>query len=66
MLTNKLELSIERDGNAYIGNYYRVSAWRGLQYLGEQIYAGYTRSESLRLARESVLERGGLGIWANK
>jgi hypothetical protein len=42
-----------------------VSAWRGMQYLGNQIYAGYTRAESLRLARESVLERGGLGIWAN-
>jgi len=65
MITNKLELSIERDGNAVIGNYYRVSAWRGMQYLGNQIYAGYTRAESLRLARESVLERGGLGIWAN-
>jgi len=66
MMTNKLELTIERDGNNVIGSYYRVSAWRGMQYLGQQIYAGYTRSESLRLARESVLERGGLGIWANR
>jgi len=65
MMTNKLELSIERDGNAVIGNYYRVSAWRGMQSLGNQIYSGYTRKESLSLARESVRERGGLGIYAN-
>ena len=61
----KVELTAYREGNNILGNYYRVSAWRGMQYLGQQIYAGYTRSESLRLARESVRERGGLGIWAN-
>lgn len=61
----KLELTITRDGNAVIGNYYRVSAWRGSSYLGEGIYAGYSKRESLRLARESIRERGGLGIWAN-
>lgn len=61
----RLELSITRDGNNVIGNFYRVTAWRGNSYLGEGIYAGYTRAESLRLARESVRERGGLGIFAN-
>lgn len=61
----RLELTISRDGNNILGRFYRVTAWRGDSYLGEGIYAGYTRSESLRLARESVQERGGLGIWAN-
>lgn len=65
MMTNKLEFNIERGGNAVIGSYYRVSAWRGMQYLGEQVFAGYTRKESLALARERVIERGGLGIYAN-
>lgn len=61
----KLEFNTYREGNNILGNYYRVTAWRGSSYLGEQIYAGYTRRESLSLARESVRERGGLGIYAN-
>jgi hypothetical protein len=64
-MSQKLELTATRDGNAIIGNFYRVSAWKGSTYLGEGIYAGYTKSESLRLARESVKERGGLGVFAN-
>ena len=61
----RLEFNIYRDRNSILGRFYRVTAWRGDSYLGEGIYAGYTRAESLRLARESVRERGGLGIWAN-
>jgi hypothetical protein len=65
MLKERLELRATRDGNAIIGSFYRVTAWRGEDYLGEGIYSGYTKAESLRLARESVKERGGLGIFAN-
>jgi len=65
MLSQKLELRATRDGNAIIGSFYRVTAWRGKNYLGEGIYSGYTKAESLRLAREYVKERGGLGIFAN-
>lgn len=65
MLKERLELQATRDGNAIIGSFYRVTAWRGEDYLGEGIYSGYTKAESLRLARESVKERGGLGIFAN-
>lgn len=61
----RLEFNIYRDRNNILGRFYRITAWRGDSYLGEGIYAGYTRAESLRLARESVRERGGLGIWAN-
>lgn len=60
----RVDLSVSRDGNAVIGNFYRVSAWRGDSYLGEGIYSGYTRSEAIRLARESIKDKGGLGIWA--
>jgi hypothetical protein len=63
-MSARLELSVSRDGNGYIGNFWRISAWRGDSYLGEGIYSGYTRSEAIRLARESVKDRGGLGIWA--
>ena len=63
-MANKLELSVSYDGNAYIGNFYRISAWVGESYLGEGIYSGYTRREAIHLARESVKDRGGLGIWA--
>lgn len=60
MLKEKIELTATRDGNAYIGNFYRVSGWKGSRYLGERIYAGYTKAESLRLAREIIKERGEL------
>lgn len=65
MLRERLELRATRDGNSIIGSFYRVTAWRGEDYLGEEIYSGYTKAESLRRARERVKERGGLGIFAN-
>ena len=55
-----LTLLISRDGNHVIGNYYRVSAYRGDTWLGERIYAGYTRRESERMARAMIRERGSL------
>lgn len=61
----RLEFNVYREGNNIIGSYYRVTAWRGNSYLGEGIYAGYTRKESLSLARETIRDRGGLGIYAN-
>jgi hypothetical protein len=65
MLKERLELRATRDGNSILGSFYRVTAWRGEDYLGEGIYAGYTKAESLRRAREYVKERGGLGVFAN-
>ena len=65
MLSQKLELQATRDGNSILGSFYRVTAWRGEDYLGEEIYSGYTKRESLQRARERVKERGGLGIFAN-
>ena len=65
MLKGRLELRATRDGNSIIGSFYRVTAWRGEDYLGEGIFSGYTKAESLRLAREYVKERGGLGVFAN-
>jgi hypothetical protein len=59
-MSQRLELTATRDGNAILGNFYRVSGWRGSRYLGEKIYAGYTKAESLRLAREIIRERGEL------
>ena len=63
---SKIELLVSREGNAVIGNYYQISAYDGDTYLGREIYAGYTKRESERRARESVRERGGLGLWAKK
>ena len=65
MLKERLELRATRDGNSIIGSFYRVTAWRGEDYLGAEIYSGYTKRESLQRARERVKERGGLGIFAN-
>jgi hypothetical protein len=59
-MSERVQLTATRDGNAYLGNFYRVSAWRGNSYLGERIYAGYSKRDSLRLARAIIKERGEL------
>ena len=61
-MSNRLEITITREGNNILGNFYRVIAYRGDYRLGEQIYAGYTRRESERRARDTIRERGRLGI----
>jgi hypothetical protein len=61
-----VKLSVSRKGNAVLGNYYQISAYDGDTYLGQEIYAGYTKRESERRARERVKERGGLGLWARR
>ena len=61
---SKIELLVSRESNGVIGNFYRISAYDGDTYLGQEIYAGYTKRESERRAKESVRERGGLGLWA--
>jgi hypothetical protein len=59
-MSERVQLTATRDGNAILGNFYRVSAWRGNSYLGERIYAGYSKRDSLRLARAIIKERGEL------
>lgn len=61
-----VELLVSRESNAVLGNYYSISAYDGDTYLGREIYAGYSKRESMQRARESVKERGGLGLWARK
>jgi hypothetical protein len=59
-MSERVELLITREGNAIIGNFYRVVAYREHMRLGERVYAGYTKRESVRLARELLKERGRL------
>jgi hypothetical protein len=59
-MSERVELMVTRDGNAILGNFYRVVAYRGSLRLGERLYAGYSKRESVRLARELVRERGRL------
>ena len=66
MSISKIDLLVSREGNGVLGNFYRISAYCGDDYLGEGIYAGYSKRESTRLAREQIKERGGLGIWARR
>lgn len=40
-----------------------VTAYIGEEYAGNNAFYGYTKSEALRLARESVRENGGLGLY---
>ncbi len=66
MSISKIELLVSRESNGVLGNYYSISAYEGDTYLGQEIYAGYSKRESERRARESVRERGGLGLWARR
>lgn len=59
-----VELLVSRESNGVLGNYYSISAYDGNTYLGREIYAGYSKRESMQRARERVRERGGLGLWA--
>jgi len=61
-----VELLVSQESNGVLGNYYSISAYDGDTYLGREIYAGYSKRESMQRARESVRERGGLGLWARK
>lgn len=63
---SKIELLVSRESNGVLGNYYSISAYDGDTYLGREIYAGYSKKESMQRARESVRERGGLGLWTRK
>lgn len=59
-----VELLVSQESNGVLGNYYSISAYDGDTYLGREIYAGYSKRESMQRARERVRERGGLGLWA--
>lgn len=59
-MSERLELLITREGNAILGNFYRIVAYRGSLRLGERLYEGYTKRESVRLARALIRERGRL------
>jgi hypothetical protein len=59
-MSERVQLTATRDGNNILGNFYRVSAWRGNSYLGEKIFAGYSKRESIKRARETIKDRGEL------
>ena len=49
---DKLELLIEKDSNNILGSFWRVVAYEGDSRLGEQLYAGYTKRDAVRLAKD--------------
>ena len=59
----KIELTITRESNGVLGNYYRVTAYEGETYLGNEVYAGYTKAEARARAKERVESEGGLGLY---
>jgi hypothetical protein len=56
----KIQMITERDGNNILGGFWRVRAYEGERYLGERIYAGYTKREAIGLARQLVNNKGRL------
>ena len=60
----RLELSIERVKSGEIAGAWEVTAWRGSDYLGRSAFLFYSKRDALRVARETIKEKGGLGIYA--
>lgn len=56
-------LSAERVKSGEVAGAWEVTAWRGSDYLGREVYLFYTKREAMAKARETVREEGGLGIW---
>lgn len=56
----KVQLTAEKDGNNIIGGFWRVRAYAGDTYLGEKIYAGYTKREAIDLSRQLINNKGRL------
>jgi len=60
---DKLDLTITRESNGVLGSYYRISAWQGEAYLGDEIYAGFTRAQARGRALDTLNAYGGLGLY---
>lgn len=60
----RVELMAERVKSGEIAGAWEVTAWRGSDYLGRSAYLFYTKREALRVARETIKEKGGLGLYA--
>ena len=60
---DKLELTITRESNGVLGSYYRITAWQGEAYLGNEVYAGYTRAQARGRALDTLNAYGGLGLY---
>jgi hypothetical protein len=60
----RVSLSIERIKTGEIAGAWEVTAWRGSTYLGRCAYLFHTRKSALASARETIKERGGLGLYA--
>lgn len=57
------EITITRESNGTLGSYYRVTAWDGDTYLGDEVYAGYTKAEARARALDTLEREGGLGLY---
>ena len=57
------EITITRESNGVLGSYYRVTAWEGDTYLGNEVYAGYTKAQAKERALDTLEREGGLGLY---
>ena len=57
------KITITRESNGVLGSYYRVTAWDGDTYLGNEVYADYTKAEARARALDTLEREGGLGLY---
>jgi hypothetical protein len=60
-MREKIELHAHK--KQYTGGYL-ITAYVGDRFAGEATFYGYTKREALKVARETVKSRGGIGIYA--
>jgi hypothetical protein len=60
-----VKLLVSRESNGVLGNYYSISAYDGDTYLGQEIYAGYTKRERrARIMGKEIEDKIKAGIIA--
>ena len=60
----RISLSVERVRSGEIAGAWEITAWRGDTYLGRSAYLFHTKRSAIASARQTIRERGGLGLYA--
>jgi hypothetical protein len=61
-MSQKITFHVER----HLVDGFTLSAYVGDNYAGSHRFIGYTLAQARKIARETIRERGGLGLYARR
>jgi len=61
-MSQKITFYVER----HLVDGFTLSAYVGDSYAGSHRFIGYTLAQARKIARETIRERGGLGLYARR